>query len=269
VSNWGRPVAAAVAAYYTAGAVSSWAYAAPATAGSAGAAAGAAGGVAATNTLVAPLIPAAVASGAAGGAVAGIIATGNLRGAVAGAITGGLMGGIGGQFGNAYSTTRVLAESAVGGIGAELQGGHFSDGFLSSGAMSSLTWASLEMRRVMVEQSYLQEGNHGGESAGFRGDGFKLGGCRAPCLSSPLGGVQNGPGKFITIDYQPGSFLDHLVETYAGPHDFLNAPIFYDAVGNNIGRPAFFEIFNATNVLLATPFAAASAVPGYAYGAVR
>lgn len=269
IGDWGRPVAAAVAAYYTAGAVSSWAYAASGAAAGTGAGAGAASGVVAANTLGAPAISAAIAGGAAGGAVAGVIVTGKLRGAVSGAITGGLMGGIGSRFGNAYGTTRVLAESAVGGIGAELQGGHFRDGFLGSAALSSMTWAALEMRRAMVEQSYLQEGNHGGESAGFRGDGFKLGGCRAPCRGSLLGGRQNGPGTFLGIDYRPGSFLDHLVETYAGPHDFLNAPVFYDTLGNNLGRPAFFEVLNAANLVLATPFAAASAVPGYAYGAMR
>lgn len=266
VRNWGRPIVAAVAAFYTAGAVSSWAYAAQLPA--AGAAAGTAGGVATANTLAGAAFSSAVLGGAAGGAVAGAITTGNLRGVAAGAITGGLMGGIGVQFGSSYSAGRVLAESTVGGIGAELQGGDFRNGFLTSGTFSTLTWAAVEMRRVMVEQSRLNPENATGISDGFRGDRFKLGGCRSPCNGSPLGGMQRGPGRFFSMDYNPGSFLDHLVETYAGPHDFLNSPVFYDNFGNNIGRSSLFNALNAGNVVLATPFAIASIVPTYAYGAL-
>jgi filamentous hemagglutinin len=80
--------------------------------------------------------------------------------------------------------------------------------------------------------------------------------------------MQRGPGRFFSMDYNPGSFLDHLVETYAGPHDFLNSPVFYDNFGNNIGRSSLFNALNAGNVVLATPFAIASIVPTYAYGAL-
>lgn len=265
VRNWGRPIVAAVAAFYTAGAVSSWAYAAQISA--AGAAASAAGGVVAADTLAAATISSTVVGAAAGGAVAGAIATGNLRGVAAGALTGGLMGAVGIQFGGGYSAGRVLAESTIGGLSAEMQGGEFRNGFLTSGTLSSLTWAAVEMRRVMVAQSRLNPENAGGVSDGFRADQFKLGGCRMPCRSSPLGGAQGGGGQFLGMGYEPGSFVDHLVETYAGPHDFLNSPFFYDNLGNNINRSSLFIGLNAGNVLLATPFAAASAVPGFAYGA--
>jgi len=265
VRNWGRPVAAAVAAYYTAGAVSSWAYAAQTTA--IGATAGTTSGVVAANTLTAATVSSTMIGGAAGGAVAGVISTGNLRGVVSGALTGGMMSGIGAQFGSGYSAGRVLAEATVGGIGAELQGGDFRDGFIASGTMSSLTWAALEMRQAMVEQSRLNGDNARGISDGFRGDRFKLGGCRSPCTKSLLGGEQGGQGYFFGNKYQPGSFLDHLIETYAGPHDYLNSPIFYNELGNNVGRSGIFQMVNAGNVLVATPFAAASAVPAYAYGA--
>lgn len=265
VRNWGKPALAAVAAYYTAGTVSSWAYAAQASA--AGVAAGTAGGVAATSTLTAAATSSAILGGMAGGAVAGAIATGNLRGVTAGAITGGLMGSIGVRFGNGYSAGRVLAEASIGGLGAELQGGDFRDGFITSGSLSTMTWAAVEMRRVMVEQSRLNPDNAAGISDGLGGDRFKLGGCRVPCNGSPLGGRQGGVGRFLGMRYESGSFLDHLIETYAGPHDFLNSPIFYGSQGNNLGRPAIFQAINAGNVLLATPFAAASLVPAYAYGA--
>jgi RHS repeat-associated protein len=270
VRRWGREIAAAVAAYFTAGTVSSWAYAAQ-TSGVAmsGPAFLTADGIAAASTLSAASTSSMVIGGVAGGAVAGAIASGTVRGTAVGALTGGVMAGIGAHFGGGYSAGRVLGEALTGGVAAELQGGSFADGLLTSGALSSLTWASLEMRHAMIRQSRLNPtgANAGGVSDGFRGDGFKLGGCRVPCRSSPLGGVQGDIGSFLGFRYQPGSFLDQLVETYAGPHDFLNSPLFYDELGNSAGRPAVLGLLNGANVLVATPFAAASVFPSYAYGA--
>ncbi len=263
IRRWGRQIVAAVAAYYTAGAVSSWTYAAQ-TEGLA-----AAGGSIASGTLSAAYTSSLVAGGMAGGAVAGAISSGTARGALIGALTGGAMGGVGAHYGSSYSAGRVLAEGAVGGASAELQGGDFGRGFLVSGGLSSLTWASLEMREAMIRQSLLNRtgDNARGGSAGFRGDSFKLGGCRWPCSGSPLGGQQGGNGNFFGIDYQAGSFLDKLVETYAGPHDFLNSPIFYNSMsGNSSGASWVLEALNAANVVVATPFAAASVIPSYAYG---
>ena len=132
----------------------------------------------------------------------------------------------------------------------------------------------------MITQSKKGEKNLGGKSAGFLGDLFKLGGSRfskrSPGAISPLGGRQNGPGylgltlggeQVLGINYEPGSILDHVVETYAGPHDYLNSWYWYDnntgyirdGIGT-IGR-VFGEGLNAINVLIATPFAAASVVP--------
>jgi RHS repeat-associated protein len=269
--RWGRQIAAAVAAYFTAGAVSSWTYAAQTSAVSiSGPAFMVADGAAALNTLAAASTPSSIVGAAAGGAVAGAIASGDLRGALVGGLTGAAMGGIGVGFGSGYSAGRVVAEATVGGVSAELGGGDFTDGFLTSGALSSLTWASLEMREAMIEQSLKNRSgkNASGVSAGFRGDGFKLGGCRWPCTWSPLGGAQGEVGSFFKMKYAPGSFLDHLIETYAGPHDFLNNPIFYDSGGNNIGRGPFFEVANYANLAVATPFAAASVIPTGAYGAM-
>ncbi len=272
VRRWGRQVTAVVAAYYTAGAVSSWAYAAQASSVSiSGPAFLVADGVAAAGTLGAAATSSTILGGAAGGAVAGVISSGDLRGAAAGALTGGAMAGIGAAYGGGHGAGRVLAEAAVGGVSAELQGGDFVNGFVTSGSLSSLSWAALEMREAMIRQSLLntESRNASGVSAGFRGDGFKLGGCRWPCQWSPLGGVQGGPGNFLGIGYAPGSFVDHLVEVYAGPHDFLNSPVFYDGLGNSAGRWPGLEVFNAANVLVATPFAAASVIPSYAYGAAH
>ncbi len=269
VQNWGRQIVAIVAAYYTAGAASSWASAAqlPDVAvsfGSTGLAA--ADGIGAVATLTATVPSGVVLGGIAGGAVAGAISSGSAKGAAVGALTGGISAGIGGYYGGDYDAGRVLAEASVGGISSELQGGEFGSGFLASGSLSSLTWASLAMRRAMIAQSRLNPENASGTSDGFRDDHFKLGGCRAPCDSSPFGDIQGRQGKLFGFSYGPGSFADHLIETYAGPHDFLNSAIFYDSFGDSVGRPAIFDVVNGANLFVATPFAAASVIPGYTYG---
>ncbi|MGH8678571.1 MAG: RHS repeat domain-containing protein [Burkholderiales bacterium] len=266
VHRWGREIVAVVAAYYSAGAASSWAYTTQ-TSGIAmsGPAVLSADGIAASSTLTAAVSSSAVFGGMVGGAVAGAITSGSLKGAGMGALTGGAMGNVGAAYAGSYTAGRVLAEAAVSGASAEIQGGNFADGFLTSAGLSALSWSSLQMREAMIRQSRLNPQNASGESVGFRGDGFKLGGCRAPCNSSPLGGVQGRQGIFVKWPYEPGSFLDRLVETFGGPHDFLNSPLFYDQLGNSVGRPGIFGVINATNVFVATPFAAASVIPGYAY----
>jgi hypothetical protein len=136
----------------------------------------------------------------------------------------------------------------------------------------------------MVAQSKIDFNNSTGDSAGFNRDGFKLGGGRMdPNYDiqdirqiSPLGGRQGGPGsiKFgpLKIPYAPGSFLDHLVEAYAGPHDFLNSLWSYHASGDYIpgaslfGRylgsaaTGFAETMTWVDVPLATPIVATSIV---------
>ncbi|MFI9652765.1 two-partner secretion domain-containing protein, partial [Guyparkeria halopsychrophila] len=53
---------------------------------------------------------------------------------------------------------------------------------------------------------------------------------------SPLGGIQGSQGILdlfgIGKDYKPGSFADILVESFAGPHDWLNSSHYYGADGN-------------------------------------
>jgi filamentous hemagglutinin len=271
IRRWGRQIVAVAAAWFAGGAVSGWAQGAQL--GDIGVSIGAAGGLAAEGagavaTLTASVPASTVLGGIAGGAIAGAISSGSLSGAGMGALSGGVTAGIGGYYGGGYGAGRVLAEAAVGGVTSELSGGDFARGALVSGGLSTLTWASLEMRRVMIEQSRINRENATGISAGFRGDVFKLGGSRQPSGGSPLGGVQGGRGNVFGIEYGPGSFLDLLVETYAGPHDFLNAPLFYNELGNNASRPYALEAINAANVLVATPFAAASVIPPFAYGAL-
>lgn len=49
---------------------------------------------------------------------------------------------------------------------------------------------------------------------------------------SPMGGHQGGKGKMViagmTLEYEKGSFWDRLAESYAGTHDVLNSPVWYD-----------------------------------------
>ena len=87
-------------------------------------------------------------------------------------------------------------------------------------------------------------------------------------MISTLGGSQPGPGQIslfglAAISYERGDFWDHLVEAYAGAHDWLNSFIWYDTFGNARHLAGTWEgrvgtLMNWTNVLLATPFAAAN-----------
>jgi hypothetical protein len=93
-----------------------------------------------------------------------------------------------------------------------------------------------------------------------------------PKLASELGGVQgNNPGQItipftsFTVQYQPGSMLERIVEAYAGVHDAFNSVIWYDSLGNNKhltgASMVIGEAINWGNVLLATPFAIAVGLP--------
>ncbi len=204
--------------------------------------------------------------------MAGGIATGSAKGAFFGMISGNWFGTVNAAFGGSYTVGRVLADAAVGGASSRLQGGDFWRGAGVSGTFSGLTAAAIEMREAMVAQSRLDPHNATGVSDGFRGDKFKLGGCRWPCEGSPLGGVQGGKGNFLGHTYSSGQFLDHVIEAYAGPHDFLNSPIFYNATGNTFQSRLMSTILspvNAANVVVATPFVMASITPGYAYGVLN
>lgn len=44
-----------------------------------------------------------------------------------------------------------------------------------------------------------------------------------------------------------------MVESFAGPHDWLNAPHYYDANGMNLPAGTGSEFWNYLNVLLAQP----------------
>ena len=104
----------------------------------------------------------------------------------------------------------------------------------------------------------------GAEETLFIGSGTRLREVMA-AQASPLGGVQGGGGQLFGVPYPPGSMADCLVEAFAPAHDFLNSGMWYDTQGNlrQLSGPAaaLGEVVNATNVLLAAPFAVAPLVP--------
>lgn len=124
VRNYGREIVGAVAAYYTAGAVSGAYMAATPTAS-----------LATGNTLGAM----------AGGAVAGGISTGDIRGVAVGATGGALYGGMGAAWGDTWNAGRVLASGAVGGALAEAGGGEFRQGFMFAGGAAGFAWGYQEI----------------------------------------------------------------------------------------------------------------------------
>ena len=92
---------------------------------------------------------------------------------------------------------------------------------------------------------------------------------------SPLGGLQGSADQLgllgVTFNYAPGSFTDKLVESFAGPHDFLNSTHYYDALGNNIVKPGLWgaDFWNALNIPLAAPMGIATLctqIPGMCDG---
>jgi len=139
------------------------------------------------------------------------------------------------------------------------------------------------MRSAMVAQSRLDPRNIGHPSIGFRsgglyrklfglgygGDGVKAGGGRISPYSdkpSPLGGVQGKAGEIFGKPYQPFSFMDAFIESFSGPHDYLNSPFWYDGATGNIrgGMSPFSKalgsVANWANVPLSSVFVIPSVV---------
>jgi len=107
------------------------------------------------------------------------------------------------------------------------------------------------MRSNMIVQSSRDSRNIGHPSVGHRsggffrklfgmsygGDGIKIGGGRISPYSnepSPLGGIQGQQGEIFGQSYAPFSLSDFVVEAFAGPHDYLNSPFWYDPSTGNI-----------------------------------
>ena len=117
------------------------------------------------------------------------------------------------------SLSRVVVESAWGGISAELHGGDFKKGAITASAISTTNFLALRMRQAMIAQSRLSpEGRLSqGMSAGWNGDGFKLGGgrfqseCRGPGTESPWRRFNTRSRKPLRCELStriPGGFCD-------------------------------------------------------------
>jgi hypothetical protein len=135
-----------------------------------------------------------------------------------------------------------------------------------------------------------QRVNATGVSDGFNGDGFKLGGGRFdPNFAlgdshqiQPLGGRQGGLRTLFGRPYQAGGFVDRVIESFAGPHDWLGSWWSYDGKGNNAPERSFFgkmlghflstkvadPLMSAVNIPLAAPFVASSWVGTSPYSGV-
>lgn len=244
---------------------------------------------------------ASILAGAVGGAAAGFTAGVSMaafsgasgsdafKAGFKGAFAGAVFGGIDGHFGHAWNYSRVAANGVGGGVTAKANGGKFIDGLKTSLATSLLTLANYQMRRAMVRQSELNPDNTGKACGkGFFGDGKCIGGTRRisnknypginenkylPC-DGPAGGCQGSviPGygdrasRLGPFEYGPNSPLERLVESFAGPHDWLSDRIgMYNRVtGNAVPRIGFnkflFDLGSYSLIPMATPFSAAGLI---------
>jgi RHS repeat-associated protein len=259
-----RMVGAVVASYFTFGAVYG-AFSAEFVAGTYG---GISGGIIAGVT-----------AGASSGFAAAAIQTRSFQMAWRGALAGAVAGGIYGYYGNAQSVERVGTESIAGGIESKIQGGDFIQGVEFAFAISSLNYANYRMREYEVQQASQHSYNVDGRSDGFYGDNIKMAGSRrmfdpndpdpthVEICDSPAGGCQGAPvnlndvrGRIGPINYSPGSTIDHIVESFAGPHDWLrDFTGSYDPSGNSYQFTGFADTLdvarNYIEIPLASPFA--------------
>jgi RHS repeat-associated protein len=233
--------------------------------------------------------------GAAIGGASAAVTGGNVwQGMALGAVSGAVFAGVGGLIGDSITYAAVpggvgpptAGWAAAGNIGgamaggaasgastAAMTGGNVGQGALIgmgiAGGIAALGETAMYMRRDMIEQSELNQtgANANGQSAGVHGDNFKLAGCRWPCSGSWLGGVQGEQGYFFGIPYPSGGVVDHVLENFAGPHDFFNNPIWYDKIGNLKELSGLLNgvgsVMNWVNVPLAAPLALSSMAQPY------
>ncbi len=81
------------------------------------------------------------------------------------------------------------------------------------------------------------------------------------------GGIQGTKGTFFGVPYEPGSWIDKLVEAFSGPHDMIGGQLsgLYDEQGNaRRGRSklesVLYNRWSEIAVPLSAPFAAADAL---------
>ncbi len=194
----------------------------------------------------------------------------------------------------------VLSGAIVGGVSsgliAAINGQNVGEGFARGAALGGLLGFLAGNARFAraVEVVGSSKANPGGNPAGLSDggpakDGIKLGGGRVLSDAakrgegfrglfgfieskggvSYLGGNQTGPGSFFGVSYSSSGPVNYLVESFAGPHDFLQHFFFYNSNGQLkalTGVTGFFSaqlspFINIANVGIAAPFATSFAVP--------
>jgi RHS repeat-associated protein len=212
------------------------------------------------------------ASGLVGGAIMG-----GFQGAVTGAITGAMFGLVAGVYGNSWSFGRFASTGLAGGLSSEISGGSFTRGVELGLALAAIQWGAYQMRESMIEQSQKNQYglNEGGPSEGWNGDHFKLGGARAAYGNTsigqvdvaPFGGAQGGPGYLAGVGaYSSGSWEDSLIESFAGPHDWLSS-LGYTSAGNAAAwtqtglGPTIFNVYSGIALFPAAAIVGASTAP--------
>jgi len=157
VKKWWKPIVAAVAVYFTAGAASGWVSTWGATWGTAATATSAA-----TLTTAGAIATGAIA-GAVGGVIGGALVTGSLKGALRGAFTGAIAGAAGGyaNFGSVGGwgdAAQRIAVSALCGCGAgKASGGSCSKGARIAAMAQALTMGASEIYKK-VSSKYNKSG---------------------------------------------------------------------------------------------------------------
>lgn len=238
---------------------------------------------------------------------------GNVQEGCKGAASGALFGAIQGHYGERWTVIRVLQQSLAGALASSLHHGAFSMGLRRSLLLSSLTYIAAGTRAyecanssIVPRQLGLGPGVLGspGKIAGERinaqqfsivnrgrsiQQSLRLGTFnrdlmhylrsryRGPDVhpeeQEVFGLFQGDPGRLFGYTYPPGGFVDRVVESFAGIHDFLNHPWFYNADGTshyflNRNTPLTRRLgatINAVNVIVALPVGLSALVPTYMY----
>ena len=183
-----------------------------------------------------------------------------------------MFGGIQETFWDALTFGKAIAEGTAGGITSELSGGNFSDGFKLGIATAGLEWAARRMKEIEVNNSmknqYTQENASHGYIAGSRPDARFTGSNYSHHWSDDVfGGRQAGSrGRFFfwTYERSPTSWVNKLLETFGGSHEWLDS-IHYTSAGLNqnwgwVGEQ-LFGTYSALAVPAAAVFVGAASAP--------
>ena len=95
-------------------------------------------------------------------------------------------------------------------------------------------------------------------------------------MSGPTGGVQGYKGTLFGEPYEPGSWQDKLIESFAGTHDMIGGKLsgLYDDQGNikrgmsQAEKVVYDKAVTTTAILPSLPFAAAQGLPPQVWNAI-